>query len=89
MSWEKNTIRHSVCCNGDLVRSLREGKGWTQEVLAKESGYGKRVISKAENGQSVLFAVINTLAEALSIALHEVSGGRPAVRSSKRRPTIY
>lgn len=36
--------------NGDMLRQVRNNKGWTQERLLIESGVSKKTISKMERG---------------------------------------
>ncbi len=50
-----------------MLKFYRERRGWTQDDLASVSGYGDRVLSKAENGGSILATTIDDLAESLSI----------------------
>jgi transcriptional regulator with XRE-family HTH domain len=66
MNWNKNEIKKSWPCNGDLMRYIREKRGWTQQDLADKSGYSKRLVSKAESGSSISAAAIEIFAETLS-----------------------
>jgi len=52
--------------NKNRLRHLRMEKGWSQEELAKRSGYSERLIRKAESGGTVSTQTIRDLAEALS-----------------------
>lgn len=36
---------------GDTIRTAREGRGWTQDELAEQSGVPKRTIQEIENGR--------------------------------------
>ena len=72
MNWKKNEIKKSWPCNGDLMRYLREKRGWTQQDLADKSGYSKRLISKAESGGSISVEAIEVLAETLSTNDHQL-----------------
>ena len=43
--------RHAVLTTGEVIRMLRELKGWTQEQLAEQSGLNAKNISLLENGR--------------------------------------
>jgi len=43
--------RHAILTTGEVVRMLRELKGWTQEDLAKSSGINAKNISMLENNR--------------------------------------
>ena len=45
-----STTQHAVLTTGEVIRMLRELKGWTQEQLAKQSGLNAKNISRLENG---------------------------------------
>jgi transcriptional regulator with XRE-family HTH domain len=66
MAWEKRNLRKSYVCNGDLLRFVRERRGWTQRELATAAGYSERLVNKAESGRAISAAAMNDLAEALS-----------------------
>lgn len=51
---------------GQVIRSLREEKGWTQETLAFEAGMGTSHVSRIERGERRL---PTTRLDALAIAL--------------------
>ena len=59
---------------GERVRFLRQGKGWSQGELAKESGVPKAYISDLENGESgkpnIQYAY--SVAVALDVTLDEL-----------------
>ena len=51
---------------GQVIRSLREEKGWSQEALAHEAGVGTTYVSRIERGDRQLSTgKLNTLAAAL------------------------
>lgn len=54
-----------LTCNGPAIRELRLGRGWTQDDLAEQSGYSRRLIQKAESGGSLAPATLAVLAETL------------------------
>ena len=43
--------QHAVLTTGEVIRMLRDLKGWTQETLATESGLNAKNISMLENGR--------------------------------------
>ena len=43
--------QHAVLTTGEVIRMLRELKGWTQEQLAEQSGLNAKNISLLENGR--------------------------------------
>ena len=43
--------KHASVSTGEVIRMLRELKGWTQEKLAKESGINAKNISLLENNR--------------------------------------
>jgi mevalonate kinase/DNA-binding XRE family transcriptional regulator len=55
--------------NGPKLRSLREGKDWSQERLAKESRVGKRTIQKAEQGAEIKLVNAELIREALGLGV--------------------
>jgi len=59
--------KRSESCNQQLLVRLRKGRGWTQEQLAKVTGYTPRLIRKAEAGEPISITTIADLAKALSI----------------------
>jgi transcriptional regulator with XRE-family HTH domain len=42
---------HATLTTGEVIRMLRELKGWTQEQLAEKSGLNAKNISLLENGR--------------------------------------
>ena len=66
MTWQRGERKAAYVCNSVLLRQLREKRGWSQAVLAKESGYSLRLISKVESGESISIQAIENIAEALT-----------------------
>ncbi len=66
MTWTIENVKRSYTCNGAMLKYYREKKGWTQNELSAVSGYRERMLSKAENGGSILSSTIDVLAESLS-----------------------
>lgn len=66
MRWREPPQHKSYACNGELIASLRQQRGWTQRELAQQSGYSERLVSKAEAGQSISARTVSDLAETLS-----------------------
>jgi transcriptional regulator with XRE-family HTH domain len=44
--------RHAKLTTGEVIRMLRELKGWTQEELAERSGIAATNLSLLENGRA-------------------------------------
>lgn len=57
--------------SGDVLRILREAKGWNQQTLAQQTGIDPSVVSRLERGlQSDLkVSVLFKLAQALEVSL--------------------
>ena len=53
--------------DGEAIRRLRAQKGWSQDDLARKTGYGKRLIQKMEAGGTAKLATIKEFAEALGV----------------------
>lgn len=66
MDSKQNDRVRSRKVNGEIIRFLREKRGWTQERFAALSGYSERLIRKAEANGSLSPDTIEILAEALS-----------------------
>jgi len=62
---QMSPLRTEKVC-GDQVKYFRNLLGWTQNELAKRSGYSDRLIRKAEGGRTLAIETINNLAESLS-----------------------
>lgn len=68
MHWKYPPTSRTLACNGEAIRHLRARRGLTQAELASLAGYSRRLVAKAEAGQSVNTATIEVLCEALSTA---------------------
>ena len=66
MNSSKRTWRQSFSCNAELLVQLRHRRGWTQNELARASGYCVRLVKKAESGRSISAAAIQDLAAVFS-----------------------
>lgn len=62
----------SVACNAEMLKYLREQRGWTQEELAHRAECSDRLVRKAESGQPVQRQSIASFAAALDSAEHPV-----------------
>ena len=76
---------------GDLVRSYREQRGWTQEELAERWGHARAYVSQIERGKRKLDSVtkIMRLADILNIPqekLEEIGKGIPKRKIDAQRP---
>lgn len=59
----------------DRLRALREGRGWSQRELARQSGVGDAQISRYESGLSDPTATsLKALAEALDVSIDYLVG---------------
>lgn len=56
----------STACNAELLKHLRDKRGYTQAELAELAGCSERLIVKAESGRPVSQATVESLAAALS-----------------------
>ena len=57
----------------EVLRSLREQKGWTQTQLAAESGVSQTYISELEAGKSdPTIAIVRKLASALGVSIADL-----------------
>jgi transcriptional regulator with XRE-family HTH domain len=63
---------------GDRIRVLREGRGWTQEDLAKRSGVNEKTISKMEMSKRVMLKMLSYVADALDVQCRELIDRRAA-----------
>ncbi len=61
----KLTQERSIAICSERMKYYRNNLGWTQDELARRSGYSDRLIRKAEGGHSLSFETIQNLAEAL------------------------
>lgn len=69
---------------GDVIRSLREGKGLTQEELAGRLFVSGKAVSKWETGKGYPdISLLEPLAAALGISVMELLSGQP-VRNRNR-----
>lgn len=70
---------------GEVVRTLRRERGWTQGRVAKEAGYSTQSpLSKIENGQKgASFHEIWALCEVLGYSLAEVENGLRAAEEGR------
>ncbi len=63
---------HTTLTTGEVIRMLRELKGWTQEKLARESGLNAKNISLLENGHI-------EIGKKRAVQLAEAFGVHPAI----------
>lgn len=64
--WRTADVRPTYRCNAAQMKHFRERRRFTQDELARRSGYTVRLISKAESGRSVSSDTVEDIAEALS-----------------------
>lgn len=55
--------------NGGLIRSLRYERGWTQQILAKNSKVSKKTIENMESGQTARPQTLKGVAQALGVSI--------------------
>ena len=58
------TEERSIGVCGERMKYYRSILGWTQDELARRSGYSDRLIRKAEGGHSLSFETLQNLAQA-------------------------
>ena len=64
MAWlETRKLKRSLPVNGEMLRFLRNRRGWTQEDLASKAGYSERAVRKAESSGGLHPDTIEILAE--------------------------
>ena len=66
MPWSEPPQQKSYVCNGQLLKTYRQRRKWTQEQLAAECDLSVRVIAKAEGGGSLHPDTLDRIAAALS-----------------------
>lgn len=66
MAWKELPTERTLPCNGEMVKYHRNRRGWTQQELAKLSGYAIRLIGKAEASGTVERGTIDIIAQTLS-----------------------
>lgn len=54
-----------------LLRSIREKKGWTQELLAEHAGMSKRTVQRLESGENTTVESAQSLAATLGLPSYE------------------
>ena len=74
---------------GQVIRSLREHKGWSQEKLALEAGMGTSHVSRIERGErrlptSRLDALANALGTTPAAIYAELEGLPPPLTSTNQ-----
>jgi transcriptional regulator with XRE-family HTH domain len=62
---EKAALPRTEQVCGEQVKYFRHLLGWTQDELARRSGYSDRLIRKAEGGRTLALETINNIAESL------------------------
>lgn len=67
------TEERSIGVCGERIKYYRSILGWTQDELARRSGYSDRLIRKAEGGHSLSFETLKNLAQALCCNETQVS----------------
>ncbi len=61
---------------GELIRRLREQRGWSQEELANETGFGRSFTSSIERGtKDVRISTLVRLANIFGIHLRQLFDG--------------
>lgn len=56
-------VNRSMSCNGKLIAKIRKELGWTQNDLARKSGYTERLIGKAEASQAIASSTLKIIAQ--------------------------
>ncbi|MGO1508432.1 MAG: helix-turn-helix domain-containing protein [Microbacteriaceae bacterium] len=58
--------------NSTRIMELRQGRGWTQERLANESGVGIRTVQRLEAGQDASLETLSLVADALHVPVRDL-----------------
>ena len=59
----------------DVMKRLREARGWSQEQLASKTGFHAKTLSNIENGKNSLLSTIASIATALGVQPAELIEG--------------
>ena len=59
----------------DVMKRLREARGWSQEQLASKMGFHAKTLSNIENGKNCLLSTIASIATALGVQPAELIEG--------------
>jgi transcriptional regulator with XRE-family HTH domain len=77
--------------DGSKVKEAREAKRWSQETLAKKTGYKTSVIQKFEQGTYFSWPCLKRVADVLDVQEDDllVTPPRPGVIRPPSGPTVY
>jgi DNA-binding XRE family transcriptional regulator len=67
--------KETCIANGTKIVNLRRAKGWTQEVLAKKAGVGRKTTYSCEHGNVCSPTTLGLIAEALEVEVSEIITG--------------
>ncbi len=62
---------------GERVRTLRLGRGWTQEQLAQATGVSRSAVAQWETGRAGFGAKVDLIAGALDVPVKQLRPGHP------------
>ncbi len=62
---------------GDVIKRLRDARGWTQGTLAERSGLNRETIVRAEQSGNVGVLLLVQIADALDVEISALFGGVP------------
>lgn len=60
--------------SGEVVRKLREGRGWTQEVLAHQADLSVKTIQRVEKGEPCMLETRSALAAVFQVDVKQLQG---------------
>lgn len=74
-------MTRGVRLRGELIRTLRLSRGWSQLDLAERAGVGERTIRNAESGRFIEGSTASYVAGALDVELEQLLDSRNSVHS--------
>ena len=76
---------HGIPTNGEMVRSLRKRRAWTQEQLATVCDCSVRTIRSAERGRRLNVETLNQIAAVLEVPMTSLVNAPPVSKSDLQR----
>lgn len=85
---EPATVRVIDWTLGDVVRALRERRGWTQQQLADEAGIDRTVLVRLENGGENKRTTVEKVARGLKVRTADLYDAVPPKLSDGLRAVL-